>query len=144
MKQSESQCGERLEYEMKYRTQDVSLRASLRRIANNIAKKQSLFVVWTVIVLLLVQQSAIARISTSPANVGRGSNAVLTESGKVFIDSKSETKIARVTDSRDGQAVLAQRIKDQLQERRLQVLFPFFHPFVLVLVSSVVVGKLGF
>jgi hypothetical protein len=95
---------------MKFRTQDISLRASLRRIANNIAKKQSLFVVWTVIALLIVQQSVIARISTSPANVRRGSNAVLTESGKVFIDSKSETKIARVTDSRDGQAVLAQRI----------------------------------
>jgi hypothetical protein len=110
MKQSASQCGERLEYEMRFRIQDLSLHASLRRIANYLAQRQSIFAVWTIIATLLIQQSAIARISAPPVNLGHISSAVLTEAGSVFIDSESETKIARVTDSRDGQAVLAQRI----------------------------------
>ncbi len=95
---------------MANRTHDLYLPASIRRFASSLAKKQSLIAVWTIVAALLIQQSAIARISTSPARSDDTVDSLLSEAGSVFIDSNSETRIVRVTDSRDGQVTLAPRV----------------------------------
>jgi Purple acid Phosphatase, N-terminal domain len=96
---------------MANRTHDLSLPACLRRLASNLVPKQSLFAVWTIIAALLIQQSAFAHISlTQPSSDGPGLDSELTVAGSVFIDSNSGAKIVRVTDSHDGQAVLAAEV----------------------------------
>lgn len=92
------------------RTHDLYLPASIRRFASSLARKQSLFAVWTIIAALLVQQSAIARISASPARSHDTVDSLLSEAGSVFVGSNSETRIVRVTDSRDGHVTLAPRV----------------------------------
>src|SRR5688572_2778638 len=95
---------------MANRTHSRFLSASLPRMSLSPARKQSLFAVWTIIAALLIQQSAIARISISPAGDRHGLESAKTEAGTVFVDMNSGTKIVRVTDSRDGQARLASRV----------------------------------
>jgi len=95
---------------MNLREQDLSLRASFRRIANNLPDIKSALAVWTIAATLLIQQSVITRISQR-ADFHK-SNAALSEAGSVFIDQKSETRFVRVTDSRDGQTALARRINN--------------------------------
>jgi hypothetical protein len=94
---------------MTNRTPDLSLPRWLSGVTRGFAKKQSLLAVWTITLTLLVQQSAVARIYVQQTGVNR-SDAVLSEAGSVFIDSNSQSKIVRVTDSRDGQATLASRV----------------------------------
>jgi|GEM_PF-1199713 len=95
---------------MNLRQQDLSLRASFRRIANNLPDIKSSLAVWTIVAVLLIQQSAIAKISSHVDSPN--SNSVLTEAGSAFIDQRSATRFIRVTDSRDGQASLARRINN--------------------------------
>ena len=95
---------------MANRTHDVFVPASIRRLAGSFARKQSLFAVWTIIAALLVQQSAVARISASSARRPDNAASLLSEAGSVFTDLNAETKIVRVTDSRDGQVMLAPRV----------------------------------
>src|SRR5205814_754746 len=103
-------AGERQEYEMANRTQNPFLPVALMRLASSFARKQSSLVVWTIIAAVLIQQSAVAGISISPARARHTLESALTEAGTVFIDANSGTKIVRVTDSRDGQARLASRV----------------------------------
>lgn len=91
------------------RTHDPSLPASIRRFASRLARKQNGIAVWIVIAALLLQQSAIARISASPARSQENLDSLLSEAGSVFVGSNSETRIVRVTDSRDGRVTLASR-----------------------------------
>jgi hypothetical protein len=96
---------------MAIRTHSLSLPAFLRRLASSLAPRTSLIAVWTIIAALLIQQSAFARIALrQPSSNRRGSDSVLAEAGSVFIDSKLGTKIVRVTDTRDGQALLPVRV----------------------------------
>jgi hypothetical protein len=95
---------------MANRTHNLFLPVALKRMASSFARKQSLFAVWTIIAALLIQQSAIARISISSARDGHSVESIPSEAGTVFIDSNSGTKMVRVTDSRDGQASLATRV----------------------------------
>jgi len=92
---------------MTNRTPDLSLPVCLKGVLRAFARKQSLFAAWTIILALLVQQSAFARIAAQPIAAARVSDSRLQEAGSVFIDSKSETRIVRVTDTRDGQPALA-------------------------------------
>ncbi|PYT09041.1 MAG: hypothetical protein DMF60_03375 [Acidobacteria bacterium] len=95
---------------MANRTQNPFLPVALMRLASSFARKQNSLVVWTIIAAVLIQQSAVAGISISPARARHTLESALTEAGTVFIDSNSGTKIVRVTDSRDGQARLASRV----------------------------------
>lgn len=88
---------------MANRTPDLSLPVCLEGVLRAFARKQSLLAAWTIILALLVQQSAFARISAQPIAAARVSDSRLQEAGSVFIDSKSGLRIVRVTDTRDGQ-----------------------------------------
>jgi len=92
---------------MTNRTPDLSLPIWFKGVLRAFARKQSLLAAWTIILALLVQQSAFARISAQPIAAAHVSDSKLSEAGSVFIDSKSGSKIVRVTDKRDGQATLA-------------------------------------
>ena len=101
---------------MTNRTPDLSLNGWLRAVKRGFAKKQSLLAVWTIVLVLVVQQSAMARIYVQPTTglpstpSTFGSDTVPPEAGSVFIDSNSHSKIVRVTDPRDGQATVASRV----------------------------------
>ncbi|HXU09059.1 MAG TPA: hypothetical protein VN743_08680, partial [Blastocatellia bacterium] len=91
---------------MPIRTRQSSA-ASLRRITGQMTSKQNLFSVWAIVLTLLIQQSAIARISP----VSRSANhsvelALAPEAGSSFLDPMSGARVVRVTDARDGQAAL--------------------------------------
>jgi purple acid phosphatase-like protein len=92
---------------MTNRTSDLSLPIWLKGVTRGFARKQSLLAAWTIILALLIQQSAFARMSAQPAGSPRssGSDNLLSEAGSVFID--SESRIVRVTDSRDGEAKIS-------------------------------------
>ena len=95
---------------MANRTTDLSLPARLTRVRCGFSQKQSLLAVWTIILALLIQQSAIARISPRATTNGDHSDVTLSEAGSVFTDSKSGSRVLRVTDPRDGQATVASRV----------------------------------
>lgn len=106
---------------MAIRTPDLSVPVCVKRVRRGSSKKQSILLgrqrcprsqvaVWAIILLLLVQQSAIARVSLRTATSDNHSDAVLSEAGSVFVDSTSGSRIVRVTDSRDGQASISARV----------------------------------
>jgi hypothetical protein len=96
---------------MTNRTPDHSMPIWLKGVLRGFARKQRLLAaslaVWTIILALLVQQNALARIPAQPVPAAHISDAVLSKAGSVFVDSTSESRIVRVTDTRDGQATLA-------------------------------------
>lgn len=95
---------------MANRTRYFSRLGLPRRIIRSFARKQNLVAVWTIVAALLVQQSAIARISAAPVPSERSSESLLKEAGGIFVDSDSDARVVRVTDARDGQATLAPRV----------------------------------
>ncbi|MEK6287230.1 MAG: fibronectin type III domain-containing protein [Acidobacteriota bacterium] len=95
---------------MANRTHHFSRLVLPRRIKSSFARKQNLVAVWMIVAALLVQQSAIARISAAPVPSERSSDSLLKGAGSVFVDSDSDTRIVRVTDERDGRATLTPRV----------------------------------
>lgn len=81
--------------------------AALSRITGRFTSKQNLFSVWAIVLTLLIQQSAIARISpiSKPGNHSV-ELALAPEAGSTFLDPMSGARVVRVTDTRDGQAAL--------------------------------------
>src|ERR1041384_160857 len=69
----------------------------------------SFLAVWTIILALLVQQSAFARITPQLTSRDTSADGLAPQAGNIFIDSNSGSKIVRVTDSRDGQAAISSR-----------------------------------
>src|SRR6185503_11438858 len=92
--------------EMPIRTRHSSA-TSRSRITGRITRKQNLFSVWAIVLTLLIQQSAIARISpiSKPGNHSV-ELALAPEAGSTFLDPTSGASVVRVTDSRDGHAAL--------------------------------------
>jgi hypothetical protein len=92
---------------MTNRTPGLSVPVWLNGVIRGFAKKQSFIAAWTIILALLIQQSAFARVSARPTTAHK-SDGVLSEAGSKFID--SDSRIVRVTDARDGQSALASRV----------------------------------
>ncbi|HEX8185796.1 MAG TPA: fibronectin type III domain-containing protein, partial [Blastocatellia bacterium] len=66
--------------------------------------RKNAFSIWALVILLVFQQSALARIAgASPRRyVNDPASSVLPDAGSIFEDAGRTMKIARVTDSRDG------------------------------------------
>jgi len=73
---------------MNLREQDLSLRVSFRRIANNLPDIKSALAVWTIAATLLIQQSDRENLV---ARRSQNSKSVLTEAGSDFTDQRSAT-----------------------------------------------------